>query len=226
MQPTSKDVAIRKRTQIAKANRAMFAWIAIGSAVVGSALVVTFFLAQKLMYNEKVLSEKQQTITTLKHNNSIIDELQTEIRVLDTNEALASVKSNPDDQALQVILDALPAEANSLALGGSLEYRLLRGIEGITRQSLQVTPVQGVESLSDGASATSGNNEITFQFVVSGNQEALKQVLTNLERSIRTIDVLSVRVESQGTTQSMTVRARAFYEPAKTVQLTDKVVKP
>jgi hypothetical protein len=229
MQPDN--AAIRKRTQITKANRTMFLWIAAGSVVVGCALVVAFFLAQKLVYNEKVLAEKEKTVATLNANNAIIPELETQVRVLDTNEALESVRASDDDQTIQVILDALPSDANSLALGASLQNKLLAGISGLTLESLQVDPVVGVESLTDtaseqDASATdSGANQITFQFAVSGSQDALKQVLTNLERSIRAIDILSLRIESQGSTQLMSIQARAFYEPAKTIELTDKVVK-
>lgn len=229
MQP--KEAAIRKRTQIAKANRTMFLWIAGASAIIGCAIVVSVFLTQKLIFNEKVLAEKDKTISILKSNNAIVSELEDEVRVLDTNAALESVKADGEDQAIQVILDALPSEANSLALGASLQNILLANIPGLTIESLQVTPVSGIESLSSDTTsvdATSevSENEITFQFAVTGDQAALRQVLTNLERSIRAIDITSLRIESQGSKQLMTIQARAFYEPAKTVQLIDKVVKP
>lgn len=229
MQPNN--TAIRKRTQISKANRTMLLWVAVSSVVVGIALVVAFSLVQQLLYNERILAEKEKTVATLKANNAIIPELQTQVRVLDTNEALGSVRASDEDQAIQVILDALPSEANSLALGASLQNKLLSGINGLTIESLQVDPVVGVESLTDvatsgiDASAVESANQITFQFTVSGSQDALKQVLTNLERSIRAIDILSLRIESQGSSQLMSVQARAFYEPTKKVELVDKVVK-
>ena len=141
------------------------------------------------------------------------------------------MKANQNDNAIQVILDALPSDANSNALGASLQQKLLVGIPGLVIESLQLDPVVGVESLdasntTDASSATDTSNQITFQFAVSGSQDALKNVLTNLERSIRTIDILSLRIESQGATQVMTVQARAYYEPARTIELKDKVVKP
>lgn len=66
------DVAARKRSQIAKASRTMFLWIAATSALVGVAAVVGLFLGQQLFYNEKVLAEKQKTASTLKQNLSAI----------------------------------------------------------------------------------------------------------------------------------------------------------
>ncbi|HWT40829.1 MAG TPA: hypothetical protein VN081_06225 [Dongiaceae bacterium] len=224
------DAAIRKRTQIAKANRTMFLWIAVASALIGAALVVSIFMFQKLMYNEKVLGVKQNTVSTLDSNNATVSSLEDQIRVLDTNAALGSIKANPNDQAIQVILDALPSDANSFALGASLQNKLLAGIDGLSIESLQVDPVVGVETLTGGdtasTTASATDNSITFQFAVRGNDTALKQVLTNLERSIRTIQVTSVRIEIKGDGPLMTVSGKAFYEPAKTIELQDKVVKP
>jgi hypothetical protein len=229
----TKDAAIRKRTQIAKANRTMFLWVAAVSAVVGVALVGSIFLIQKIAFNEKILSEKNKTISILDKNNNSVSELESQVRVLDSNQALIDSKAKPDDQAIQVILDALPQSANSLALGASLQNKLLAGIPGLTINSLQVDPVVGVESLGDttttnasSAVSVSGQPQITFRFSVVGSETALKEVLTRLERSIRTIDVTSLRIESQGANRLLTIQARAFYELARTVILKDKVVKP
>jgi len=231
MQP--KAAAIRKRTQIASANRVMFLWVAGVSVVFGISLVVAIFLVQMLFFNERVLQAKNQTISTLDTDNNNVVPLQNNENVLNTNQALISVKAKPDDQAVQVILDALPSDVNSLALGASLQDKLLAGIKGLTLDSLQVDPVAGIESLSaDNSTANASTdtvsgsqNQITFSFSVNGDETALKQVLINLERSIRTIDVTSLKIESQGTTRMMTVSGRAFYEPAMDVTLKDEVIK-
>jgi hypothetical protein len=232
MATVSNDVAIRKRTQIAKANRTMFIWIAIASALVGTAAVVSIFFAQKLIYTEKVLGEKQTTVSTLDSNLKVASELEKEIRALSANSALIASKASEGQQPLQVVLDALPSEANSLALGASLQQRLLTGISGdFTLESLQVDQVSGVEILSDDNSVdASGSetaaNQITFSFGVVGDQAALRQVLQNLERSIRTIEVTTLTIEMSESSISMRVEGRAFYEPAKTIELQDKEVKP
>jgi hypothetical protein len=225
------DAAFRKRTQISKANRTMFIWIAAASAIVSFALVTSVFLGQKLVFNEKVLAEKGKTISTLNADNKAVPDLEANVRVLDTNTALAAAKANASDQTIQVILDALPSDANSLALGASLQNKLLAGIPGLSIQTLQVDPVVGIESLTDtsgvptGVAAT-GNNEITFSFSVTGDQTALKTALTNLENSIRTINITNLQIQNQGANQVMTVQGNAYYQPAETVSLYDKVVKP
>lgn len=229
------NAAIRKRSQIAQANRTMFIWIAIASALVGTALVVSIFLFQKLTYGEKVLAEKQTTVRTLDGNLAAIETLKSEVRALDASSELLSVKANDSDQALQVVLDALPSEANSLALGASLQNRLLSGIEGdYTLESLQVSPVDGVEviadesSMVDASTATEGSssadNKITFRISIKGEQGALKQVLRNLERSIRTIIVSNLSIETQGGSIVMSLDGHAFYQPVTTRELTEKVV--
>jgi hypothetical protein len=232
MDTKSKGAALRKRTQIAMANRVMFFWVAGVSIVFGFALVATIFLTQMLLFNERVLSAKDQTIAMLKTDNDNVPGLEAQIRVLDTNQALISAKANPSDRAIQVILDALPSDANSLALGASIQNKLLANIPGLTLDSLQVDPVVGIESLASDNSVenasyvtASTQNEIDFRFSVSGDEVALKQALTNLESSIRTIDVTSLKIESQGTTRELSVQARAFYEPARVVQLRDITVK-
>ena len=232
MQP--KGAALRKRTQIVMANRMMFLWVAGVSVVFGFALVGAIFLTQMLLFNERVLQEKDRTVSTLKTDNSNIQALEAQIRVLDTNQALINSKAASDDQAVQVILDALPSDANSLALGASIQNKLLAGIPGLKLNSLQVDPVVGVESLTGDSSiqnaslSTSSSalaNEITFRFSVIGDDTALKQVLLNLESSIRTIDVISLKIEGQGSASVLSVQARAFYQPERVVQLKDKTVK-
>ena len=210
----SKVVALRKRTQIARANRVMFFWVAAVSVVLGFALVGIIFLSQMLLFNERVLQEKNLTVATLNSNNDNIKALESEVRALDANQALIDSKARSSDQAVQVILDALPSDANPLALGASLQNKLLAGIADLTINSLQVDSASSILQ-----------NEITFSFSVSGSEQALQQVLRNLESSIRTIDITSLKIESQGQARVLSVKARAFYEPARVVELKDKTVK-
>lgn len=220
-----KGTAFRKRTQIASANKMMFLWVVGVSVVFGASVVVAMFLVQMAFFNERVLHEKDVTVSTLDSNLAVVDELESNIRVLDTNQALIDSKAKPDDDPLQVILDALPSDANSLALGASLQNKLLANVSGITLNSLQVDPVVGVETQESDGTVSSGDNQISFHFSVTGNATALKSVLKNLESSIRTIDIVSLKIENHGSSQTMTVQGRAYYEPAKKVELIDKVIK-
>lgn len=228
----TKEVALRKRQQIAKANRTMFLWVAGVSVIVGFAAVGSIFLMQKLAFNQKVINEKNNTVSVLTKNNAAVAELEENIRLLDTNEGLNSVKANPEDKALQVILEALPADANSLALGSSLQQKLIAGIDGLTLESLNVIPVAGVEvsddsAVQDASTATDeAQNQITFNLAVSGDANALKALLERFERSIRAIDITNLVLEQANGKLTMTIDGRAYYEPARTIELKDKVVRP
>lgn len=231
-----KNTAIRKRQQIAKANRTMFMWVAGVSAIVGITIVASLFLLQKAWFNEKVLAEKGATASTLTENNKVIEELKNQIRVLNTNDALRSSMIQGENQPIQVVLDALPSDANSSALGSSLQEKFLNG-SGLTIESLNVDPVQGVESRDENVqdaskSATSESSSetspISFRFSVStdvNNAGAFKELLQKLERSIRAIDVTALSVETQGSRIILTVDGRAFYQLEKTVELKDKTVR-
>lgn len=234
--PEKRDMALRKRQQIAKASQMMFIWVAGASVVVGAAAVLLWVLGQKLVFNEKVLAVKQTTVSTLEHNNSIVDELKNQVRVLNTNQALIDLKTPADGDPVQVILDALPATANSTALGASLQSTQLLSQPGVTIESLSVTPVAGIESTGDdsgsvdstGDGSTPGNS-IQFQFAVSvapTNADALKDIMQRLERSIRSVTISKLQVQQQGDSLTMTVAGSAYYLPAKQVQLNETKVRP
>jgi hypothetical protein len=229
------DTAIRKRQQIANANRMMFMWVAAVSVIVGFAIVASLFLYQKAQFNEKVLGVKSKTVATLVANNKNVNDLKDQVRVLNTNEALKASMAVNEDQPIQVVLDALPADANSSAFGASLQEKFLKTTD-LKVESLSVDPIIGAESqtssnvlnASSGATAPQ-NNQITFKFSVSSdinNASALKSLLQRLERSIRAIDLTSVTIETQGNRLVLTVNGRAFYEPSQTIELKDKLVKP
>lgn len=221
------DVALRKRAQIAKANRVMLMWVMIVSVVVGISAVASLFLVNKLVYNQKVIDAKNKTVSALDKNLKSIDGLKDQIRALNSNAALQSVKAGQDDDAVQVVLDALPSSANSLALGASLQNRLLSGINGLTIEQLQVDAINADGTSADTAASGSGSsaqNTIPFRMTVVGDVNALREVLTRLERSIRTIDVTGLTIESRGDKQALIITAQAFYQPETTIQLKDKEV--
>lgn len=232
---SAEQTGLRKRQQIANANRTMFLWVAAASVVVGIALVAASFLFNKLVFNERVLAEKQHTSSVLDNNLDAVDELKDNIRVLNTNSALRSVMTGDESEPVQVVLDALPASANSTALGSSLQQKFLNK-SGLKVQSITITPVLGVEqetgeeldAVSDDSGEGSVANAIAFNFVVTATgPDPLRDLLRQLEKSIRTIDVTHMSLDVQNRSAFvLTVDGNAFYEPAKSVKLGEKTVKP
>ena len=208
-----------KRKAIADSSRTMFIWVAAMSAVVGICVVVGIFLAQQISFKLEVISQMNTTLTTLRNNNKVTPDLASNILVFESSEALNSVKTSADEKALQVILDALPADRNSLALGSSLQQNLLVGVDGLTVDSLSVD--------SATSATTTGDSEYTIpiQFQVTATSaNAIKDMLTRLERSIRIIDIDSFTLEKSDTAYQATISAHAYYQPEKKIELSEKVV--
>lgn len=215
---SSGDLAARKRYQIAKANKAMFVWVAIASAIVGAAGVFSVFLYQKLEFNQKVIATKQESSRILKKNADVFPKLQQNITALSANENLLKSRAKDGDSALQVILDAMPSSVNTAALGSSLQQVLLK-VDDVTIDSLVVGE----------ADELSTENLINFTFTVSvgpDGSDRLSRVLQNLESSIRPINVLTSTIETDSRGMKMTIGATAAYQPAKSIELETKKMDP
>lgn len=225
---------LRKRQQISHANRIMLLWIAAVSVVVGVSVVLIIFLVQKIVFDGRVIAEKNHTVSILEKNIKTAEPLADNVRVLDTNDALKSVRLSDTKPAVQSVLDALPADPNSTALASSFQLKLLTGVSGVSIETLSVAPASdstSSTSTSKGktSKSTSSARTIDFAFSVSalkGNYAALKEVLERLEESIRPINANVVTVEAQGSKLIMTVKGVSYYEPAKQIELTQKKVKP
>jgi hypothetical protein len=218
MDTVKADKTLRKRQQISSANRMMFIWVAAGSGVVGIALVVSIFLIQQLIFNEKVLSKKSETISSLENSQKAVPELRNQIAVRNTDQALLDSRAKDSDKPLQVVIDALPDSANTAALGASLQNVLIPGT-GIQLESLKV----------DLLDETSTDGVMTFLFSVStdrGSIGELRNLQQRLERSIRAINVKSVLVETSAAKATMTVTGEAYYQEARKLELGTEPVNP
>lgn len=227
----AQEVALHKRQQITRSGRMMFAWVAGASVIVGFSMVVAWFLVQHITFRHEVASAKHETVANLKASNEATDELRDNILVLETNEALNSAKAQPDEKALQVILDALPAEENALALGSSLQNVLVGGQPGVDLDELSVTDVfTGAESsvsTSNDAPASGGIAEVPFRMTVSSSDPSvLRDLLKRIEASVRIIDVDVIKIERNDTEMTMMVTGHAFYLSEKKVELKNQLLKP
>lgn len=220
-----KDMTLQKRQKIIQSGRTMFIWVAIASAVIGITLVISWFLLQQIMFRQKVLNEKVKTASTLQENNRAAKGLQDNIRVLETNAALNSAKANPNQKALQVVLDALPAEKNTLALGSSIQEKLIGGQPNVTLESLDVMSA-GSDSTTSSGKASSADQMPFTATVRSSDGTSLRDLLKRFEKSVRITDVDMIKLEKSDSHMSMALSGHAFYLPEKTIELGTKTVRP
>jgi hypothetical protein len=227
--PEKRRIAAPKRQKIRDSNKSMLLWIVLMSAVVGFGAVISYFLWQQIVFRQKVISEKNDTISVLRENNEVAEVLAQNIRALEANQALRSTKVDTDDKALQVIYDALPADANSLALGASLQEKLFAGIDGLRVQAFSVES-SAQESAADSEEVEDEDTEsgaIAFRLVVESDRlNSLDELLRRFERSIRVIDITTLTLEGTGDGYTLLLDAQAYYEPEILVNLETKVVQP
>jgi len=89
-------------------------------------------------------------------------------------------------------------------------------VDGVSVEGLTVLPF---------GSTTALDGQLPFTFVVRAKEaNSLKDLLHRLERSIRIIDIDAVSLEKNDNDYTMSVEAHAYYQNAKSVTLTDKVV--
>ena len=215
--------AVGKRQKIAQSNRVMFFWIAGMSAVVGICAVVGYFLFQQLIFHTKIASEADATVATINNNIKTADGLRENVRLLELDPGLNAVKTDSDARALQVVLDSLPAEANDLALGATLEKKLIGEVNGVRIETLRIG---GDETSASDAPLTSGGvvSQPFDATLTSEDINALKEVMTRLERSIRTVDTDSFSLDKSESGYRLTLKGHAYYKSGEKVELTDKVI--
>ena len=228
MPANNKDVAVRKRQQIDSSRKTMFVFVAGAAFLAGIALVISIFLIQQIVFHSKVIIEKQSTIFRLDKNLESVDELKKNVRVLETNSALNSVKASSENSALQTVMDALPDNPNADAFGASIKNKFVDTVEGLTLDNLSVTSPnsQGEESEDNNSESADSSNTLSFSLEVSGSADKLRELLTKFERSIRVIELKSFEIHTSEDKLSLTIQGVAYYEPAQKIHLEKKVIKP
>lgn len=214
------DGIIRKRSLIEKARKNVLYWVAGAASVMSAVIVVSIMLVQAAMFNQSVLSEKNQTLRQIRENIQIAPDLKADIRKLDTNEELRLVRPNEDASALQTILDALPADENRLALGASLQKRIFEEAPGVKIDALSVDPSSG--TMVVGSDDGRGLQQVSFAATISGSPDALKQAMNRLERSIRAFNVTTITGTTQDVEVSLQITGVAYYFPPANLALTTR----
>ncbi len=217
---------LKKRQQIINSSRVMFLWVAGASVIVSFAIVVGIFLWKQGAFNEKLLSEKGQSVSVLKQDIEAAKELNKNINNLRSDASLSNLRVAGSTNNLDVILDAMPYEGDVVSLGSSLETTLLNQI---SVDSLSVSQDGTSNSEADATTSSSVTNAqtIPFSFKVLGSEDELKQLFKRLNQSIRPIKItnLSVASASEGRIE-VDVQAITYYQDKKTFELTNKAIKP
>ena len=105
---------------------------------------------------------------------------------------------------------------------------------GVRIDAVSVTPIQGVEddgtAATDAGSATGSTNysKILFSYTVSvptGRADLLWEIIKDMERSIRAVNVTNLSIDNNSSEISMKVDGEAYYQPAATLQLVEGAIQ-
>lgn len=217
---------VKKQSLIDKTRKSVILIVAGASVVIGALIVVSGILVQHLIFNSKVIAEQSKTLSVIEENIEQVPKLEADLTVLNTNEQLMDARSSSNAEALQTVLDALPAEPNRLALGASLEQKIFDGLPGLTVQSLSVDSSVGNAGGATLQSSDSANGlgSLSFSASISGSPDTLKLALDRLQQSIRAMNVTRINGTASGNSVTFNITGEAFYLQPVDLSLRSKEV--
>lgn len=217
-----------KRLAIGKANAQMVAIVGVAAFVSIFCLVASNAVFSQNRYQARVITAKEKAHKQLEENINNYSDLATAYKAFDgasTNiiGGTKDGKGDNDGPNSKIILDALPATYDFPALTSSIEKIL-------TDNNLKVTSITGTDDQlnqqNNQGSANPEPVEIPFTFTVSNASYAsVSQVMTKLQQSIRPIQIDTMDASGGQNNMTLTVSAHTYYQPAKTVSITKKVVR-
>lgn len=216
---------LRKRQQIAQAGRTMFLWIAAAAVAVSLAAVALQFLFTQWSYNNRVVGAKYKAASTLGRNIESSKELKDNVNELVGNQALASIRQEGSTNNLQVPLDALPSTPDLTALATSVQQAIVPR-SGVTLETLAPDVQTGLED--EGAEVPTSSDEPIeqrFTVIVTGNYDAIRRFVGDLERSIRPMKVETLGVGGSQQSLRATMQIVTYYQPAKTIDIKKEAVR-
>lgn len=208
----------RKRILILKANNSILVVLAVAVGLLAFSLMSTNALIKQATFRSRVIKEKKITALQMKENDRAITSLVESFKTFDG--APESVIGTADKNS-KIILDALPSQYDFPALATSLEKILTEG-------GYDITGISGIDNeLGEVDDKTSSPEPIAIPFSLSvkGDFSKVKNILYDLERSIRPIQILNVGITGSVSDLRVSITAQTFYQPGKSLELTTKEVR-
>jgi hypothetical protein len=224
----SKPQISTKRLAISKANAQMVAVVAVAAFITIFCLVASKAVFSQNRYQARVTTAKEKAHSQLKKNIETFGSLQTAYNKF--NSATTNIiggsstgTGDNDGSNSKIILDALPYSYDFPALTSSIEKIL-------ADNNLKITSITGTDDqVNQQGNLSSPNPEpvnMSFSFTVSNaNYTSVNQLITRLQQSIRPIQIDSLDLSGGVNNMTATVNAHTYYQPAKSVNITKKVIK-
>jgi hypothetical protein len=217
-----------KRLAISKANAQMVAILGIASFVTVFCLIASKAVFSQNRYQAHVISAKEKAHHQLQDNLEAYNKLATAYKAFDSapTNVIGGTKdgTGPNDGSnSKIVLDALPSSYDFPALTASIEKIL-------TENGLKVSNITGTDDQLNQQNNTSSPNpepiSMPFSFTVTNaNYDSVSKLIDKLQHSIRPIQIDSIDISGGTNDMTVTVDGHTYFQPAKNVTITKKVVK-
>lgn len=223
----AKHGTIPKKLQIDKANARIVIVLAASAFISTFCLVSARSLLGQRSYQSRVIKEKTATVTALKTNlktaNTLVDSYK--VFVSSPNNIIGGNPGGTGDKDgdnAKIILDALPSKYDFPALASSLEKILLD-------RKFKINAITGSDDeLAQGATASSPTPvpiDMPFQLSVTSSYDASNVLLDVLNRTVRPFQISQISLGGSTKEITLTISGKTFYQPAKDLNITTKVVQ-
>ncbi len=243
-----------KQLKIDKANTTIVVVLSVASFVLVFSLFGSKALISQYSYQSRVTSAQSATVDQLKTNKQAATKLIASYSAFNVQNpniiggSIAPSASNKDGPNSKIILDALPNTYDFPALATSIQGLIsvpsiaVNSITGTdtgstsSTSATSATPPATTPTTSSASPATTTTSTtsstqknapvpIPFSFTVEGSYVATTTVLTNIQNSIRPIQIQSIDITGSDTDSIMTVTAQTYYLPSVGLNLSTETIK-
>lgn len=216
-----------KRTLIDKANTMVVVMVSAAAFLFVFSAVATKTLISQANYQNRVISEKRKARDQLIADKEVAKKLKKSYDAFvgtSTNVLAGSPNGTgpKDGNNAKIILDALPSSYDFPALATSLEVLL-------ASQNIKINSIAGTDDeVAQKANSSSTSPKpiaIPFDLAFSSNYDGVKNVVGVFEKSIRPVQLLTLDISGDKEGLTLAVSAQTYFQPAKSLNITTKVVK-
>ncbi len=221
------DLLTTKRTLIDRANTTVVIVVSMAAFLLVFSAVATKTLVSQAGYQNRVIDAKEQARDQLIADKEAVKKLRKAYDLfISTNpNAIGGDRlgvNKKDGDNAKIVLDALPSSYDFPALATSMES--LVATEGVKINSIAGTD----DEVAQAANMTSSKPEpvpMPFELSVSSDYEKVKSVISAFEKSIRPIELLTIDISGDKDGLTMIIGAQTYFQPAKSLNITTKVVQ-
>ena len=217
-----------KRALIDRANSSLVIIAGVAAFVTVFSLVASKTLISQAAYQNRVLKAKHTAVSQLRSDITAANQLEKSYQAFNST-TQNIISGDPlgggekDGNNAKIVLDALPSTYDFPALTTSIE-KLIESVNGLTIASISGTDDEATQS-ANSSSSTPTPVAMPFEVGVHGSYDAVQQFINEFEHSIRPFQIQKVNISGNQSDLSLDVTAQTFYQPAKSLNISTKVVK-